>query len=178
MDWLEKASFEMIRRLLEISEQERHHEILLTVRKLRDLSHTPSPYSIPVILRPFSAEIVEGEHFVITDLQHLVSGSSSSARNSKIESTNWELVTSTQPGKPSSTREDSILSPQVMKKNSRGGHPERHPLAKKDSCPAPQESKKSRPVPERRKAPKARVEDFVPWVTPISSLLSVSEEEE
>ena len=137
MDWVEKASFEKIRRLLEISEQERHHKILLTVRKLQDLRHTPSPYSIPVILRPLPAEIVEGEYFVITDLQHLVPSNSSSARNSKIEATGWELVTSTQPGQPSSAKEDSSLAPQVMKKNSRGGHPKRHPLEKEDSCPAP-----------------------------------------
>ena len=33
-------------------------------------------------------------------------------------------------------------------------------------------------MPERRKAPRAGVEDFFPWVTPISSLPPVSEEEE
>ena len=36
MDWVKKTNFEKIQRLLEISEQERHHEILLTVRNLHD----------------------------------------------------------------------------------------------------------------------------------------------
>ena len=33
-------------------------------------------------------------------------------------------------------------------------------------------------MPERPKAPGAGVEDFVPWVSPISSCLPASEEEE
>ena len=88
MDWVEKTNFEKIQRLLEISEQERHHEILLTVRNLHDWNHNPLPYSIPVIPRPLPAEIIEGEHFVITDLQHLVPGSSPSAKNPKIRGAN------------------------------------------------------------------------------------------
>ena len=50
--WLEKASFKKIQRLLEIFEREQHHEILLIARNLRELSHSPSPYIIPVIPRP------------------------------------------------------------------------------------------------------------------------------
>ena len=65
---MEKANFEKIQRLLDISEWEWHHEILLTVKNLHDLNRSPSPYSIQVILRPLPAEIVEGEHFVIADL--------------------------------------------------------------------------------------------------------------
>ena len=59
---MEKASFKKIQRLLEIFDQERHHEILLTAKNLRELSRSPSPYIIPVIPRPLPAEIVEGEH--------------------------------------------------------------------------------------------------------------------
>ena len=51
VNWVEKASFKKIQKLLEISERERHHEILLTARNLRELSRSPSPYIIPVIPR-------------------------------------------------------------------------------------------------------------------------------
>ena len=52
VNWVEKASFKKIQRLLEISEWERHHEILLTTKNLRELSCNPSPYIIPVISHP------------------------------------------------------------------------------------------------------------------------------
>ena len=55
VNWGEKASFKKIQRLLEISERERHHEILLTRKNLCELSRSPSPYIIPIIPRPLSA---------------------------------------------------------------------------------------------------------------------------
>ena len=72
---MEKADFKNIQKLLEISERERHHEILLTVRNLRGLSRNPSPYILPVIPRPLPTEIVEGEHYVIANLLNLAPGS-------------------------------------------------------------------------------------------------------
>ena len=68
-----------IRRLLEIFEQEWHHEVLLTVKNLHDLSRDPSPYSVPIIPRLLPSEIVEGENFVIADLLSLIPGSYSPA---------------------------------------------------------------------------------------------------
>ena len=50
--WVERANFAKIRRLLEIFEHKRHHEVLLTVKNLHDLSRHPSSYSVPIILRP------------------------------------------------------------------------------------------------------------------------------
>ena len=50
----EKTGFKKIKKLLEISKRERHHEILLTVKNLRELSRNPSPYTLPVIPRHFS----------------------------------------------------------------------------------------------------------------------------
>ena len=47
-----KAGFINIQKLLKISEQEQHHEILLTVKNLHELSHNPSPYVLPANLRP------------------------------------------------------------------------------------------------------------------------------
>ena len=75
--WVERASFVKIRRLLEISKQERHHEVLLTVKNLRDLSRHPSPYSVLIIPRPLPSKIVEGEHFVAADLLRLIPDGSS-----------------------------------------------------------------------------------------------------
>ena len=82
---MEKANFKKIQRLLEIYERERHHEILLTAKNLRELSRSPSPYIIPVIPCPLLAEIVEGEHYVIVNLLNLASGSSTPAKNSETE---------------------------------------------------------------------------------------------
>ena len=105
---MEKASFEKIRKLLEISEQERHHEVLLTLKNLGDLSRNPAPYSFPVIPRPLPTEIVEGEHYITTDLLNLLTGNSSPAKESKTEAVGRELVIRTQQGQPSYS-EDSAL---------------------------------------------------------------------
>ena len=37
MQWVEKASLEMIRRLLEVFEQKCHYEVLLTLKNLADV---------------------------------------------------------------------------------------------------------------------------------------------
>ena len=50
--WVKRTSFEKIRRLPEILEQKRHHEVLLTKKKLHDLSRYPSPYCVPIFSRP------------------------------------------------------------------------------------------------------------------------------
>ena len=106
VNWVEKASFEKIRKLLEISEPERHHLVLLTLKNLGDLSRNLAPYSVPVILRPLPTEIVEEEHYVNANLLNLLPGSSSLAREPKIEAAGRELVIGTQPGQPSSASED------------------------------------------------------------------------
>ena len=84
----------------------------------------------------------------------------------------------TQFGQPSLAREDSGLIPQASKKNDRGSSLKRLPFAKKGSRPAPQASKKGRQVPERLKTPGAGVEDFVSWVSLISSCPLAREKEE
>ena len=75
-------------------------------------------------------------------------------------------------------REDSGLVPQASKKDDRGSRFEPLPIMKKGSRLAPQASKKGRQASERQKTPRARVEDFIPWVSPISSHPPASEEEE
>ena len=111
MHWVERASFAKICRLLEISNQQRHHEVLLTVKNLHDLSCHSSPYTVPIIPRPLLSEVVEGEHFVATDLLSLVPSGSSPTREAGSEVTRRELVIITQSAQPYSTSEDSGPTP-------------------------------------------------------------------
>ena len=85
---------------------------------------------------------------------------------------------STQLKQPSLARKDSDPVPQVSKKDNRGSRLERLPFTKKGSRTTPQASKKGRWVLEWLRAPGAGVEDFVPWVSLISSRPPSSEEEE
>ena len=80
-----------------------------------------------------------------------------------------ELVITLRPEQPFLAREDSGPGPQASKKVNKGSRLEGSPFKKKDSSPAPQASKKGRRVPERRRVPGAEVEDFIPWVASISS---------
>ena len=82
---MEKASLEKIHRLLEVSEQERNCEILLTLKNLADVIQSPAPYSLPIIPRSLSLEIVEGEHFVTSDLLSLLAGRAPSTGDPKAE---------------------------------------------------------------------------------------------
>ena len=105
-NWVEKDGFKKIKKLLEIFEWERHHEILLTVKNLCELSLNPSFYTLPVIPRPLPAKVVEGEHHVIADLLTLVPGSSSPAQTSETEVVGQELEISFRSEQPSLDRED------------------------------------------------------------------------
>ena len=136
MHWVERASFTKIWRLLEISSRS-NIEVLLTMKNFHDLSRHPSPYSVPIILRPLPSKIVEGEHFVTTDLLSLIPGSSSPAREADSEAADWELVISTQSVQPSSVGEDSGPAPQASRQVEWGSRLERPPLARKGSHPAP-----------------------------------------
>ena len=51
MQWVEKASIEKIRRLLEISELEHHYKVLLTLKNLADVRQSSAPYSLLIIPR-------------------------------------------------------------------------------------------------------------------------------
>ena len=79
VNWVEKASLEHIRRLLEITKGERNHELLLYVKNLRELGANPFPYIVLVIPCPLLAEFVKGEHFVLADLLKSIPGSFSQA---------------------------------------------------------------------------------------------------
>ena len=80
---------------------------------------------------------MEGEHYVIADLLNLASGSSSPTKTSETETVGLELVITTQPGQPSLAREDSDPTPQASKKVDRGSRLEHLPFTKKGSRPTP-----------------------------------------
>ena len=85
MKWVEKSSIAKIRRLLEISERERHYQVLLTRENISAVRNNPAPYTLPVIPRPLPSNVVEGEHFVLADVRRLASGSASSSRDLVVE---------------------------------------------------------------------------------------------
>ena len=103
------------------------------MKNFHDLSHSPSPYIIPVIPRLLPAEIVEGKHYVIDDLLNLAPGNSSPAKNFETKAVGRELVISTQSKQPSLSREDSDLVSQASKKEDRGRRLEHLPFAKNGS---------------------------------------------
>ena len=113
---------------------------------------------------------MEGEHFI--------TGSSSPAREAESEAAGRELVISTQPVHSSSASKDSAPTPQASRQGERGNRLEQLPLERKGSCPAPRTLKRRKGTPRRQNVPRAGVEDFIPWVPPISSRPSDWEEEE
>ena len=101
--WVEKASLKKTCLLLEISEQKRHYEVLLTLKNLADVTRNLAPYSLQNIPRPRPSKIVDGEHFIIVDLLHLTAGGASSSRDLGAETSSWELVSQTSSGSFAST---------------------------------------------------------------------------
>ena len=90
MHWVEKASLENICRLLEVSEQKCHCEVLLTLKNLADVRRSPTPYSLPIIPRSLPSEIVGGEHFVTIDLLGLLAGRTPSTGDLKAQALSRE----------------------------------------------------------------------------------------
>ena len=77
VSWVEKASLDCIRRMLEITERELNHELLLSVKNLHELGASPFLYIVPVIPRPLPVELIKCEHYVLVDLLKSIMGSSS-----------------------------------------------------------------------------------------------------
>ena len=107
------------------------------MKNLRELSCNPSPYILPVIPHPLPTEIVEGEHYVISNLLTLVLDGLSLAQTFETEVVGLELVISLLPEQPSLAREDSGPAPRASKEVDRGNHLKRLPFTKKGSRPAP-----------------------------------------
>ena len=177
--WVEKASLEKIHRLVEISELERHYEVLLTLKNLADVRRSSAPYSLPIIPRPLPSEIVDGEHFVATDLLSLIAGSASPSEDPEAETLNREQA-SRAPSIPSaSTSGDSSPAPPGPSRGERGICPVRLPLLRKGIGSAPLVLKiKKKGTNRGKNALGAQVKDFIPWVCPKPSWPFALEEEE
>ena len=128
MNWVEKLRFEKIRRLLEISEQERHYKVLLTPNNISVVRRNPTPYTLPVIPRPLPSDVVEGEHFVIADLRRLVSSSARPSGCSVVEASSRVQGAWSASGSSTSPSEDSSSAQPVPSQRTRSSRPERLPL--------------------------------------------------
>ena len=76
---MEEARLDRIYRLLKITERERHHKLLLSVKNLHELGAGSFPHIVYVLPRPLPSKVVKGEHFVFVDLLKSFPGGSSQA---------------------------------------------------------------------------------------------------
>ena len=134
---MEKASLEKIRRLLEISEQESHYEVLLIPKNLADVRRNLAPYTFPIIPRPLPSEIMDGEHFVTVDLLNLTAGSGFSSRLLDTKMSSQELVSQTLTGSSASTSRGSGSAQCAPSWGERGHLPESLLLPRKGTSSTP-----------------------------------------
>ena len=164
MKLVEKSSIEKIYRLLEISERERHYQVLLTRENIFTVRHNPAPYTLPVIPRPLPSNVMEGEHFVLADVRRLVSGSASSSRDLVVEASSRVQGARSASRSSASSSRVSDSSP-TLGRGARGHRLERSlPLAQvARAAPRVVKVKRKRSL-KSRNAPGSRCENFVPWV--------------
>ena len=164
MKWVEKLSIEKIRRLLEIFEREHHCQVLLTRENISAVRNNPAPYTFPVIPRPLPSNVVEGEHFVLTDVRRLGFGNVSSSRDLVVKASSWVQGVRSLSQSPTSSSRGPDSSSATDRKVS-GQRPERIlPLAQV-ALVVPRVVKiKRKKAFKRRDAPGSRSEDFIPWI--------------
>ena len=140
VQWVEKASLEKIRRLLEVSEQERHYEVLLTLKNLVDVRWSPAPYSLPIIPRALPLEIVDREHFITSDMLSLLAGRAPSTRDPEAEASHREQASRASSIPSTSTNGDSSSASPGPSRDERGIRPTKLPLPRKGTSSAPRVS--------------------------------------
>ena len=164
MKWVEKSSIEKIHRLLDISERERHYQVLLTRENIFVVRHNPATYTLPVIPRPLPSNVVEGEHFVLADVRRLVSGCASSSRDLVVEASSRVQGARSASRSSTSSRWGSDSSP-ATGRGARGHGPEPILPLTQVARAAPRVVKvKRKKALKRRNTPGSRCENFVPWV--------------
>ena len=179
VNWVEKSTFEKIHGLLQVFERERHYKVLLTPENISTMRHNPTPYNLPVIPRPLPPDVVEGEHFVVTDLRRLVSRGANSSRDPAVEASSRVQGVGSASGAFTSTSGSSGLSLPVPGQGTRSGHPERLRFTMQVAGPAPRGVRiRRKGAPRRRNVPGSKREDFVPWVPTDSEEPQDLEEEE
>ena len=166
MNWVEKSSFEKIRRLSEISEQERHYKVLLTPDNISTVRCNPAPYTLPVIPRLLPSDVVEGEHFVITDLRRLISSSACPSSGPVVEASSRVQGAWSTSGSSTSPNEDSSSTQPVPSRRTISSRPERLPLPEQVVGSSHRViTIKRKGAAGRRNAPGSKGEDFIPWVS-------------
>ena len=138
MKWVERSSFEKIHRLSEISEQERHYKVLLTLDNISAVRRNPTPYTLSVIPRPLPSDVVEGEHFVIANLRRLVSSSTHLSDGPVVEASSRVQGAWSASGSSTSPSEDFSSAQLVPSRRTRSSRPERLPLPEKVAGSAPE----------------------------------------
>ena len=160
---MEKASFEKIRWLLEVSKRERHYKVLLTLKNLADVRRNPTCYNLPVIPCLLPSKVVIGEHFVNVDLLHLISRSASTSGGGEIEIADRRSMARSPSGSSASNREGSRSAQPSLRHSEGGGPLERLPLPNRGGKSAPRVLKvKKKKAARRVNAPDTQVRDFIP----------------
>ena len=140
IQWVEKASLEKIRRLLEVFEQERHYEVLLTLKNLADVRQSPAPYSLSIIPHSLPLDIVNREHFVTSYLLGFLAGRAPSTRDPEAEASHWEQASWASSVPSTSTSGDSNSTSLGPDRDERGICPVRLPLPRKGTSSTPRVS--------------------------------------
>ena len=122
MKWVEKSSIEKIYRLLEISERERHYQVLLTRDNIFVVRRNSAPYTLPVIPRPLPLNVMEGEHFVLADVRRLAPGDASSSRDLVVEASSQVQGARSASRSSASSSRGSDSYP-TLGRGARGHHP-------------------------------------------------------
>lgn len=68
VEWVEKASFDLLNKLFVISTSEQHHLTVLTYKNLLDVVQETQPYVIPILPRFVPRVLVLDEHHILKDL--------------------------------------------------------------------------------------------------------------
>ena len=126
VSWVEKASLERIRRFIEIIKGECNHELLLSMKNLRELCASPFPYIVTVIPHPLPTNLVRGKHYTLSDLLKSIPRSyvqEGCTQEPQVEIAQETTATFTQLYQSPLDKQDSRPTPQVAmkkKKNKKG----------------------------------------------------------
>ena len=179
MQWVEKASLEKIRRLLEVSEQECHCEVLLTLKNLANMRRSLTPYSLQIIPCSLPSEIVGEEHFVTTNLLDLLAGCAPSPGDPEVEALSREQVLRASSVPSTSTSGGSSSTLLVPGPEAGSICSARLPLPRKRIDPASRVlTIKTKRTTQGKSARGVQVEDFIPWVRSEPNRPSLSKDEE
>ena len=123
---MEKASFDRLNRLFEITSVERHYHTLLTSWNLLAVVREPQPYVLNIFPKRLPKVVVPGEHFVLKNLPFYerASGADAKARQERLDQQEEKRQEGTLrktpgekgPGEKGRDSSPTVRSPTVKKK--------------------------------------------------------------